>query len=123
VSTPVGMPITWESVRQGESYGDAREGDAVGLIEIMFTNATSTRGGQRRTRPDLVSARRLAAHFNPYNNTRIEAWQIVRTDGVKTVSRAVDLRVDDRFVFCRCFQDDEQRCTRVDELAALIRDR
>lgn len=113
-------PITWESVQQGESYGDAHEGDAVGLIEIMFTNAISAHGGKRRTRPDLASARRLAAHFRPYNNTRIEAWQIVRTDGVKTVSRAVDLRVDGRFIFCRCFCDDETRCTRVDDLTAMI---
>lgn len=93
--------------------------DEVGRIRITFRNAIN---GRRvcRYRSDIVAARQLVAHFRPYNNTDIYADVVTDTDGITTQTEDLDLKVDGRFVFCRCFNDDEEKCTRADELAAEI---
>ncbi len=93
--------------------------DEVGRICIWFRNAINGRR-IRRHRPDLAAARRLIAHFRPFNNTDYSADIVVDTDGIRTVTKAIELRVDRRFVFCRCFNDDENTCTKAEELADVI---
>ncbi len=93
--------------------------DTVGRIRITFRNAINGRC-THRYRLDIAAARRLVAHFHPYNNTDYSADVVVDTDGIRTATQALDLRVDGRYVFCRCFNDDEDLCDRVDELAEVI---
>lgn len=96
-----------------ESRRATRPYDTVGAIVVHFSNAISNRPGMTRTRvrDDIDSARRLVAHYQPYNNTRIDADVIVRIADGTTYLTPVDLRVDGAYRFCPC-GGDETNCVR-----------
>lgn len=96
-----------------ESRRAAHSGDTVGSIVIRFSNAISSRPSAIfRTRPDVAAARRLVAHYQPYNNTRIDAYAITRIEDGYTYSTPADLTIDGGYRFCPCLCD-EADCTRV----------
>lgn len=78
----------------------------------QLTNAISSRPSAiYRTRPDLAAARRLIAHYEPYNNTRIDAARIVRVEDGTTWLTPADLTIDGGYRYCPC-GGSETDCTR-----------
>lgn len=85
-----------------------RPTDAVGAVIVWLINAISTVGREVHICADLGTARRLVAHYRPFNNTRIDGYLITAiTDGTTTIEPA-DLR---GVPWCPCGDPDGTGCT------------
>jgi hypothetical protein len=86
----------------------ARTDDMLGAVIVYLINAISTAGRERHVCADLAAARKLVAHYNPYNNTRIDAYTVVVADGDTTTIEPCDLR---GVAWCGCGDPDGSGCT------------
>ncbi|GLW34462.1 hypothetical protein [Actinoplanes regularis] len=62
-----------------------------GQYVLWFINAISSRGRERKVADSLEQAQELAAIYRPFNNTRVDAYQVVGIDNGMAIKERVDL--------------------------------